>query len=173
VPLVYGVDLIGAATGCLVVLTVLILMDAVSALFLVGAFGALAAVFFSAARRAAGDSGPPLLLVARLRIFARPAALVAILALLALGNSTIQPYGFKLSVVKNKIETAAPDSFIRWNSFSRISVDRSLSGPPQMWGASAVMPATAIEARHMMIDGDAGSSMYRFDGDLSKLAFLR
>src|SRR5947209_4664900 len=31
VPLVYGVDLIGAATGCLVVLTVLTLMDAVSA----------------------------------------------------------------------------------------------------------------------------------------------
>src|SRR5439155_23158081 len=32
VPLVYGIDLIGAATGCLVVLTVLTLMDAVSAL---------------------------------------------------------------------------------------------------------------------------------------------
>jgi hypothetical protein len=47
VSLVYGVDLIGAAAGCLVVLAVLILMDAVSALFLVGAFGALAAVFFS------------------------------------------------------------------------------------------------------------------------------
>jgi hypothetical protein len=57
VPLVYGVDLIGAAAGCLVVLAVLTLMDAVSALFLVGAFGGLAAVFFSAARRAAGHAG--------------------------------------------------------------------------------------------------------------------
>jgi hypothetical protein len=49
VSLVYGVDLIGAATGCLAVLAVLTLMDAVSALFLVGAVGTLAAVFFSAA----------------------------------------------------------------------------------------------------------------------------
>ena len=47
VPLVYGVDLVGAATGCLVVLAVLTLIDSVSAWFLVGAFGALAAVFFS------------------------------------------------------------------------------------------------------------------------------
>jgi hypothetical protein len=76
-------------------------------------------------------------------------------------------------VVKDKIETASPDSFIRWNSFSRINVDRSLHGSPEMWGASAAMPATAIDARHMTIDGDAGSAMYRFDGDLPKLAFLR
>jgi hypothetical protein len=33
VPLVYGVDLIGAATGCLVVLVVLTFVDSVSALF--------------------------------------------------------------------------------------------------------------------------------------------
>src|SRR5712692_8772389 len=173
VPLVYGVDLIGAATGCLVVLTVLTLMDAVSALFLVGAFGTLAGVFFSAARRAAGHPGPPLLAVARLRIFARPAALAAVFALLALGNAAIQPYGLKLSVVKDEIESATVDSFIRWNSFSRINVNRSVSGPPHMWGASAAMPTTAIEARYMAIDGSAASSMYRFDGDLSKLDFLR
>jgi len=174
VPLVYGVDLIGAATGCLVVLAVLTLMDAVSALFLVGAFGTLAAVFFSAARCAAGHPGPPLLVVARLRIFARPSALAAVFALLALCNAAIQPYGLKLSVVKGQIETVAtPDSFIWWNSFSRINVDGSISRPPQMWGASAAMPAIAIDERDMAIDGDAGSSMYRFDGDLSKLSFLK
>ena len=48
VPLVYGVDLVGAATGCLVVLAVLTLIDTVSAWFLVGAFGAVAGVFFCA-----------------------------------------------------------------------------------------------------------------------------
>jgi hypothetical protein len=80
-PFVYGVDLIGAATGCLMVLTVLTLMDAVSALFLVGAFGALAAMFFSIARRAAGDLGPPLLAVARMRILPRATALLAVFAL--------------------------------------------------------------------------------------------
>jgi hypothetical protein len=85
----------------------------------------------------------------------------------------MQPYGLKLSMVKNQIESAAPDSFIWWNSFSRINVGRSNSGPPQMWGASAAMPATVIAERNMAIDGSAASAMYRFDGALSKLAFLR
>ena len=57
VPLVYGVDLVGAATGCLVVLAVLTLIDSVSAWFLVGALGALAAVFFSQACRAISGGG--------------------------------------------------------------------------------------------------------------------
>jgi hypothetical protein len=173
VPLVYGVDLFGAATGCLVVLVVLTLIDAVSALFLVGMFGALAAVFFAAARRAAGHSGPPFLMVARLRIFARPIVLAEIFALLALGNAVIQPYGLKLSMVKGEVETATPNSMIRWNSFSRINVNWIVRGPPQMWGASAAMPAAEIDARHMAIDGSAASWMYRFDGDLSEFEFLR
>ena len=57
VPLVYGVDLVGAATGCLVVLAVLSLIDSVSAWVLVGALGALAAVFFSQACRAGSGGG--------------------------------------------------------------------------------------------------------------------
>ncbi|MFZ1045333.1 MAG: hypothetical protein WAN52_06820, partial [Pseudolabrys sp.] len=59
VPLVYGVDLVGAATGCLVVLAVLTLIDSVSAWFLVGALGALAAVFFSQACRASNQAEAP------------------------------------------------------------------------------------------------------------------
>jgi hypothetical protein len=49
VPLVYSVDLLGAATGCLIVLAILTFIDSVSALFLVGAIGALAAIFFAPA----------------------------------------------------------------------------------------------------------------------------
>lgn len=171
--LVYGIDLIGAATGCLVVLWVLTVIDAVSALFLVGAVGALSAVFFLIAHRAAGDHGAPLLAVARLPIFARPATIATIFAVLALGNAAVQPYGLKLSVVKDAIESATPDSFIWWNSFSRINVGRSTAESPQLWGASAAMPAAEIDERYMAIDGSAASSMYRFDGDLSKLAFLK
>ena len=35
------------------------------------------------------------------------------------------------------------------------------------------MPAIEFEERGMQIDGSAGSPMYRFDGDLSKLEFLK
>src|SRR5262245_62601545 len=64
VSLVYGVDLVGAATGCLVVLAVLTLIDSVSAWFLVGAFGVLSAVFFSKAWRSASRANAPQLAIA-------------------------------------------------------------------------------------------------------------
>jgi hypothetical protein len=83
VPLVYSVDLLGAATGCLVVLAILTFIDSVSALFLVGAIGALAAIFFASARRGSAFLAEPALPVARLRIFARPSILAATFALLS------------------------------------------------------------------------------------------
>ena len=173
VPLVYGVDLIGAATGCLAVLVVLTLMDAVSALFLVGAFGAFAAVFFSAALRATGHPVPALLPVARMRIFAQPGALAVVLTALALANTMSQPNGLKLSVVKNQVETSHW-RFLRSVEFIfAINVNRSTNGRPQMWGPSAATPEFAIDSRSMTIDGSAGTQMYRFDGDLSKMGFLK
>jgi hypothetical protein len=100
VPLVYGVDLVGAATGCLVVLVALTLIDSVSAWLLVGALGALAAVFFSQAWRAANQAEEPQLTIARVPVLGRPWILAVSFAVLALANVAIQPYGLKLSIVK-------------------------------------------------------------------------
>src|SRR5260370_16358925 len=92
VPLVYGVDLIGAATGCLVVLVVLTFVDSVSALFLVGTVGALSALSFSLARRASAFSGAPLLPLARLRMFSRPAILPLSLSLFTWATATVHTF---------------------------------------------------------------------------------
>jgi hypothetical protein len=180
VPLVYGVDLTGAAAGCLVVLVVLSCIDSVSALFLVGAVGALAAVSFSLAQRALGPAGKPLLQVVRLQIFARPAILAGALFLLAFGNAAIQPYGLKLAIAKNALESVVPGAygtrvseFVWWNSFSRVNVGPSNSGSPAMWGPSSQTPPSVIEQRTMAIDGSAGTAMYRFDGDFAQFEFLK
>jgi hypothetical protein len=173
VALVYGVDLVGAACGCLVVLAVMTFMDSVSALFLVGALGALAAGLFAQAQRARNEVKTPLLPVANLRILKRPLMLAVGFAVLAIGNALVQPHGFRLAMVKDEIEVLAPDSKILWNSFSRINVDPSERRQPQLWGASPKTPAYEGEQRHMAIDGSAASAMYRFDGDLSKLGFLK
>jgi hypothetical protein len=178
VSLVYSIDLVGAATGCLVVLAVLTFVDPVSALFFVGAVGALAAIFFASARRASflGEPLPP---VARLRMLGRPSIRAAAFALLAFGNAAIQPYGLKLSFVKNRLETAASAplsrvlEIVRWNSFSRVHVRPSDLGTPHMWGPSPDTPPSVIEQREMAIDGSAGTPMYRFDGDFGKLEFLK
>jgi hypothetical protein len=187
VALVYGVDLIGAATGCLVVLVVLTFIDSVSALFFVGALGALAAIFFGSAHRAWAFLGDPLLPVARLRIFSRPSILAAAFTLLALGNAAIQPYGLKLSIVKNGLESVSVEpgahgtrasEFVRWNSFSRVNVgpsdpDTPVASATTMWGPSSETPPLVIEQRLINIDGSAGTAMYRFDGDFGSLEFLK
>ncbi|HYZ42703.1 MAG TPA: hypothetical protein VE687_19060, partial [Stellaceae bacterium] len=180
VPIVYGVDLLGAAIGCLVVLAVLTFIDSVSALFLVGAVGALAASFFASARGASASLGDPLLPVARLRIFARPAILATAFGVLAFGNAAIQPYGLRLSIVKNRLESVVPgvnntsvSEFLRWNSFSRVSVGPNDRDAPAMWGPSSETPPSVIEQRAMAIDGSAGTAMYRADGDFRRLEFLK
>ena len=173
VSLVYGVDLVGAAIGCLVVLLVLTLIDSVSGQFFVGTLGATAGMFFARAQRAMRQVEAPFLVVALPRILARPAILATGFAALTIVNAAIQPWGFKLSVVKDRVERGVPDSLIFWNSFSRINVDPSIDGkPPTMWGPSHKMPVFRQEQRFMEIDGSASSPMYRFDGDLSKLEFL-
>ena len=180
VPLVYSADLLGAGTGCLAVLAALSFIDSVSALFLIGAIGTVAAFFFALTARAWSLFDKPLLPVARLRILTQPAVLAVAFAVLAFGNAAIQPYGLKLAVVKNRLESILPGAaltrvleIVRWNSFSRIHVGPSNLGTPAMWGPSSKTPSSLIEQRGMSIDGGAGSEMYRFDGDFSKLEFLK
>ena len=180
VAIVYSIDLVGAATGCLAVLALLTFIDSVSALFLVGAIGALAQIFFASARNASAYLGEPLLPVARLRILARPAILAVAFALLGFGNAALEPYGLKLSIAKNEVESMTPSALgtraselVRWNSFSRVNVGPNSSGTPAMWGPSSETPPCVVEQRRMAIDGSAGTAMYRFDGDLGKLEFLK
>ena len=42
-----------------------------------------------------------------------------------------------------------------------------------MWGPSPRLPRSTIEQRWLTIDGSAGTSIYRFDGNLASLGFLR
>src|SRR4030095_1358893 len=64
--------------------------------------------------------------------------------------------------------------FREWNSFSRVAVFEEAKGvKPAMWGPSPKLGDCALDQRVMNIDGDAGSTMYRFSGDLQPLGFLR
>src|SRR5260370_13664840 len=79
------------------------------------------------------------------RVFARPAILATVLALFALGNAVIQPYGLKLSIVKNQVESMVPGAygtrvseFVRWNSFSHVTV-----GPTDLTTHPICRPSSA------------------------------
>src|SRR5262249_15351619 len=142
---------------------------------LVGAFGALGGIFFaSAAHCELRGVDEPQQAIVRASFFPRPWILAAGFTVLALANVAIQPYGLKLSLVRERVEKVRdPDSLILWNSFSRVEVSGAGESTPEMWGPSRTMPATKILQRYTRIDGSAASPMYRFDGDLSKLEFLK
>src|SRR5260370_12854892 len=92
------------------------------------------------------------------RVFARPAILATVLALFALGNAVIQPYGLKLSIGKNQVESMVPGAygtrvseFVRWTSFSPVNAGTRDLSTPQVWCPSSATPSSVIRAAG---DGD-------------------
>jgi SAM-dependent methyltransferase len=172
VGIVYGVDLLGAATGCLIALALMTLLDGVSAMLAIGVIGAVAAACFRAAWQQGRD---PLLAepgVSRWFVFRHPVLLAGVLAALTGINAAIQPDGIAPVLVKDQIEAPRP-SAQKWNSYSRVRAEQEFTGRPVMWGASASLPNVTISQRVMNIDGSAGTTMYRFDGDLATVGFLK
>ena len=182
---VYGADLIGAAAGCIGVLAILNLTTGPSAVLWVGALIALAALAFARA-------GPPVVPGSVVpgstvpgspvprstspgstsRLFRHRRSIVAGCLLLAIAN-TLTDHGVRPTNVKDHVETADKHAYDRWNSFSRITVSQSETVPPSLFGASPHLPHSTVEQRSLLIDGGAGTAMYRFDGDLENLGFLR
>jgi hypothetical protein len=165
---VYGADMIGAAIGCIGALAILTMTSGMSAVLWVGALVALAALGFSNCRpKELGESAGLGAKLVRWRY-----GILAGCLLLAIAN-TLTIYGVRPTIIKDHLETPADLAYDRWNSFSRITVGQSYSGAPGTWGLSSNYTAPTIEQRWLTIDGSAGSSIYRFDGNLKTLEFLR
>ena len=165
---VYGADLIGAATGCIGVLALLNVMSGPSAVFWVGGLIALAALGFAGSGLGALPKSTSL----GSRLFHYRRSIVMGCLLLAIAN-TLTTYGVRPTVIKDHLEAPSDLAYDRWNSFSRITVSQNQTGAPSMFGASPRMPDFIIEQRALNIDGGAGTALYRFDGNLESLGFLR
>lgn len=180
VGLVYGVDLLGAASGCLIALVLLTWADSISALIAIAAFASVGSVSFSMARHRSGEIGPSLAVVGWLGRGRRPVILSVVFGLVAIGNAAIQPTaetgwlrgGLVLLHAKNALELSPP-AITRWNSYSRVTASQSYVGPPGLWGPSPITPVQAVPERHLSLDGGETGVIDQFDGDLSKLDFLR
>jgi hypothetical protein len=165
---VYGADLIGAAMGCIGALVLLNMTSGPSAVLWVGAVIALAALGF--ANSGLGKLHESASLGAKL--FRNRRIVLTGCLLFAIAN-TLTTYGVRPTLIKDHLEAPADLAYDRWNSFSRITVSQSNTGPPAMWGPSPRLPRSTIEQRSLTIDGGAGTSIYRFDGNLASLGFLR
>lgn len=165
---VYGADLIGASAGCIGALVLLNVMSGPSAVLWVGALIGLAALGFASS--GLGTLPEPTSLGSKLFRYRRSIVIGCLLFAIA---NTLTTYGVRPTIIKDHVETPADLAYDRWNSFSRITVKQSETAPPAMFGASPRLPRSTIEQRWMEIDGSAGTALYRFDGDLASLEFLR
>jgi hypothetical protein len=181
VALVYGVDLVGASAGCLVTLALLTMTDPYTAILLVGAIGALAALAFAMAAATSGakaDVAPRLDPTPRRamlpRFLLRPGVALGALLLLSGANQLLGTHGLRPFLLKAPFEAFFPPIEERWNSFSRITLGAiPFMREPMLWSASAVTPRMEIDQRILTIDAGAGTPMYRYGGDPHELQFLR
>jgi hypothetical protein len=165
---VYGADLIGAAAGCIGVIVLLNVTSGPSAVLWVGALIGLAALGFTGSGLGNLHESPSL----GSRLFRYRRSIVIGCLLFAIAN-TLTTYGVRPTIIKDHLEAPADIAYDRWNSFSRITVGQNETGPPAMFGASPRLPRSTIEQRPLSIDGSASTVLYRFDGTLENLGFLR
>jgi spermidine synthase len=151
--LAYGVDLLGAAAGCWMVIPLLGAVDAPSAALVAAALGAAAAATFAQARATSGAA----------------LALSAALATAALANAQADPPPLRPQWVKGLEEDPRTFGQLRWNTYSRVSVDRTAELPPILWGPGRNAPAElltrVVPQRFVRIDGAAGTTMAALDLD--------
>jgi hypothetical protein len=166
---VYGADLLGAALGCLGVLVLLNNTDGPSAVLWVGAIAAAGALFFSRARIGGEPQTKP-----PLDVFLRHRTTIFVLVVICAVLNGLSDYGLQPLVAKGKFEAGDTYAFREWNTFSRIAVYPPFTRKPQMWAASPKMPESLeIEHRYIDIDADAGTTAYRFTGNLKQVEFLK
>ena len=154
----YGADLAGAAIGCLAVIAALRWLDGVGAVLACATLAAAAALFL-------------------LRDVPR---LVALLVTAALGGTALWTgihlarhdlAAFEIRYIRGAEQPAI--DYERWNSFSRIAVLKP-SGSTLAWNLSRKFSGSQdVESRWLQMDSHAGTQLIRFDGDLSKVEFLR
>jgi spermidine synthase len=167
---VYGIDLLGAAIGCLGALFLLSTMDGPSAILWAGVLAAAGSVLFSvSAIGVVPERKPPLhtWLWDRQWIF-------CVLFFAAMLNPLMEQ-GLQPIAVKGRFEFSGSHVWTKWNSLSRITVGPVRRGLPGMWGPSPKMYEKRWIVDHALvfIDGDAGTTAYRFDGNFDDVSFLK
>jgi len=156
----YAADLTGAALGCLGIIFALLVVDPVSATFWLGAFSAGAGWMVVRSESDAANR--------------RLSGAVALALAAAASVHTGLDFAGKshLGVFWAKGHEQRETLFERWNTYSRVRVRPLGESAPYGWGF-ARDPDVKIDQKLLDIDADAATVITSFDGDLSKLSYLK
>jgi hypothetical protein len=164
--LAYGVDLVGAAAGCALVIPLLDRLDAPSAVLVSAGVGAIGACCFALAAR--GPTGS-----------ARPAVRAAIgaivLGALGVANNSSELPPLRPSFVKGSFEKTDLWELIVWNTYSRVSVTKPYEDRPALWAGSRLIPPELLAPsmqRTVKIDGGATTVLYEHSDALDQHAYF-
>ena len=159
----YAADLGGAALGCLLLLFVMNFLDGVAASWLVAAIALFGALAFNGVK---SKSKLTKTIIVLIMLFA---LLSSVSVVSNLGGEPL----VQIRISKGKI-TPKP-VWERWNSYSRITVvgNKDRLEKPLGWGLSAKYSGSLVNQLNLLIDSGAGTALTKFDGNLSKLDFLR
>jgi hypothetical protein len=153
---VYFADLLGAAAGCFGAAILLSLVDAPSAVLVISAL-----VFLSASAYAQ--------FAAEARLRRRGYVGAAVLAALAALNASTM-HGIQPIWSKGQLDLRSGILYETWNPISRVRVVAPKMEPrfvgPQL-------PPISSEVIYVDIDNDAATPIFRFQGDLKDVDFLR
>lgn len=160
----YAADLVGAALGSILLIWLLSMLDGPSAVIAIAALVGVGAVFFAHDAR----HRP------RMRIAFVAALLFAAFAVLNAVLVQHQHPILRILFVKDRVDQV--HLYERWNAFSRIQVDGDPDEVvrPWGWGMSLALPDD-IRTRqlHIYIDAFAGTVLTHYDGDPSKVDYLK
>ena len=164
VPLVYGVDLVGAALGAAAVVVLLDVLDGSTAILAAAAIAAAGAYAFERSEPVPSGHRSP---------WMRPAlTAIAFVVLVPLNQSA--RLGFRPVMVKGVFESGLRTRTERWNSYSRIVAFQPRAAKPELWAPSPALPADlVVEQAFLNIDGAAGTMMPRFDGTRASIDYLK
>ena len=152
---VYGVDLVSAALGCLVAVAVLASMSPVLAMLTaVAILPLVAGVLFSLGRAGAVSH----------RVLT---AICATLAVAAIGGAAFVHQSTSLANPRHLDWLAREQLVSRWNAFSNVTVYR---GPFFTWSLSTAYRGPARPMLDVLIDGVGGTEVVAFDGKPESLA---
>ncbi len=156
---IYAWDLIGAATGCLLVIVLLEQLNLSSTFFIAGAAAAIAAWCF---HRGAGIAGSG-------------KSLVVAVVLAAAGVANTGAFE-QLQIVYPKNRQlwlqSSLNAIARWNSHSYVIVHRPGDSPAFMWGPAVGADRFRTNTAWLVIDGEAGSPITEWDGRRESLEWV-
>jgi hypothetical protein len=166
---VYGVDLAGAALGCVAVIGLLNVLDGPTAAIVAGVISGLSAVAFSYSAGAEYRQR-----VKSMPWWRMPEKVVITLLGLALVNSQSDG-GLRPIMVKGSIENEGKlGVYEKWNTYSRVRAYPPQMQIPHLWGPSPKLPTDKlVPVAAMDIDGAAGTAMFHYDGTLNSIDFLQ